>query len=171
MRGGKGHYLRLTLDVKYPSIILEAREAIREARGSHERPPVRKDHRCECVHIASYWRSWKCYLPQHGPGRKHSRKIGLTDWQWRIVERHPEPFLRGLIHTDGWRGVNKVHAKGKGYVYPRYQFSNRSDDIRNLFTDVCDLVGVEWRPWGRWHISVARKDSVAKLDTFIGLKR
>ena len=94
----------------------------------------------------------------------------MTDWQWRIVEEHPEPFLRGLIHTDGWRGLNKVTVKGRDYAYPRYQFSNRSDDIRRLFTDVCDLIGVEWRPWGRWHISVAKRKSVAILDSFIGPK-
>ena len=39
-----------------------------------------------------------------------------------------------------------------------------------MFCDVCDAVGVEWRPWGRWHISVARKESVARLDEFIGMK-
>jgi hypothetical protein len=32
------------------------------------------------------------------------------------------------------------------------------------------VLGIEWRPWGRWHISVARRDSVAKLDAFVGLK-
>lgn len=53
---------------------------------------------------------------------------------------------------------------------PRYQFSNRSDDIRRLFTDACDLLDIAWRRWGRWHISVARRDSVAKLDEFVGLK-
>ena len=56
------------------------------------------------------------------------------------------------------------------YEYPRYQFSSRSDDIRRIFTDACDLLDVEWRRWGRWHISVARSDSVAKLDKFVGLK-
>jgi hypothetical protein len=61
-------------------------------------------------------------------------------------------------------------VKGKGYAYPRYQFSNRSADIRRIFTDTCDLLGIAWRPWGRWHISVARRESVAKLDEFVGLK-
>ena len=59
---------------------------------------------------------------------------------------------------------------GRWYAYPRYQFSNRSDDIRTLFTDTCDLIGVQWRPWGRYHISVARRESVAQLDSFIGPK-
>jgi hypothetical protein len=37
------------------------------------------------------------------------------------------------IHSDGWRGNNRVVATRKRYSYPRYQFSNRSDDIRALF--------------------------------------
>jgi hypothetical protein len=63
-----------------------------------------------------------------------------------------------------------VHVKGKDYAYPRYQFSNRSDDIRRLFTDTCDKLGVEWRPWTRFHVSVAKRSSVALLDSFIGPK-
>jgi hypothetical protein len=93
-----------------------------------------------------------------------------VDWQQAIVEEAPQQFLRGLIQTDGWRGTNKVRAKGKDYSYPRYQFSNRSDDIRRLFTDACDLLGVEWRQWTRYHVSIARRASVALLDTFIGPK-
>jgi hypothetical protein len=61
-------------------------------------------------------------------------------------------------------------VKGRWYAYPRYQFSSRSDDIRRLFTDACDRIDVSWRPWGRWHISVARRASVARLDEFVGPK-
>jgi hypothetical protein len=64
-----------------------------------------------------------------------------------IVDAEPQAFLRGLIHTDGWRGLNRVRVKGKDYAYPRYQFSNRSDDIRKLFTGACEKLGVEWRQW------------------------
>ncbi|MBA3888784.1 MAG: helix-turn-helix domain-containing protein [Acidobacteria bacterium] len=34
----------------------------------------------------------------------------------------------------------------------------------------CDLMGIAWRPWGRWHISVARRDAVALLDEHVGPK-
>jgi hypothetical protein len=96
--------------------------------------------------------------------------IALVSWQLEVVEDQPFQFLRGLIHSDGWRGINRIHVKGRYYEYPRYQFSNKSADIRRLFTDVCDLVGVAWRPWGRYHISVARRDAVALLDEFVGPK-
>lgn len=162
--------LRIALDRAYPGIIQSCCDAIEEIRGGH-RPKPRPDHRgTACVRIELTWRQWPCLFPQHGPGRKHRRKIALTDWQNALLDAAPQAFLRGLIHTDGWRGVNRVHVKGKRYEYPRYQFSNRSDDIRKLFTDTCDKLGIEWRPWTRFHISIARRESVALLDTFIGPK-
>jgi hypothetical protein len=32
-------------------------------------------------------------------------------------------------------------------------------------------LGIEWRPNNRWSLSVARRDSVALLDGFVGPKR
>jgi hypothetical protein len=167
--GGKW-ILRIALDDAYPGIVADCCAAIAAIHGG-ERPRIRADKRGQhCVYVESAWRQWPCLFPQHGRGRKHLRKIELADWQQPIVDAEPEAFLRGLIHTDGWRGLNRVNVKGKDYAYPRYQFSNRSDDIRKLFTDACDRLGVAWRQWTRFHISVARRDSVALLDTFIGPK-
>lgn len=160
--------LRVALDEAYPWIVISVCDAIEDVRGRRPRAAGRtQDH---CVTVTSYWKPWACSFPQHGPGKKHNRGIRLSSWQLQLVEVAPGAFLRGLIHTDGWRGLNRVTAKGRRYEYPRYQFSNRSDDIRELFTDACDLLGVEWRPWGRFHISVARRDAVARLDAFIGPK-
>jgi hypothetical protein len=165
---GRSYSMRVALDSKYPKIVSEVCDAIALIRG--RRPWSARDRYKNFVRIVSYWKQWPCLFPQLGPGRKHSRPIVLTDWQWTTVRSEPAPFLRALIQTDGWRGLNRVHVKGRDYAYPRYQFSNRSDDIRSLFTRVCDLIGVDWRPWGRWHISVARRESVARLDEFIGPK-
>ncbi len=160
--------LRISSDAKYVGIIQECERAIEAVSGRI--PRLRRDPSKRLTNIVSYWKPWPCLLPQHGPGRKHARSIALALWQVDIVEAHPGRFLRGLIHSDGWRGLNRVTVKGRDYAYARYQFSNRSDDIRTLFTYACELVGVEWRPWGRWHISVARRESVARLDEFIGPK-
>lgn len=160
--------LRIALDISYPGIIKECCDAVELIRGGR-RPRSRPDSRGEaCVRVESTWRAWICLFPQHGPGHKHRRKIELATWQQHLVDEAPQAFLRGLIHTDGWRGLNRVHVKGKDYTYPRYQFSSRSDDIRKLFTDTCDKLGIEWRPWTRYHVSVAKRESVALLDTFIG---
>jgi Homeodomain-like domain-containing protein len=168
-RRGGGHVLRISSDLAYPAIIEECCAAIARVRG--RRPHVHEHAEKRMASILSYWHPWPCLLPQHGPGRKHSRRIALVDWQKEIVAAQTGAFLRGLIHSDGWRGLNRVRVKGRDYAYPRYQFSNRSDDIRRLFTDACDALGVRWRRWGRWHISVARRDSVALLDEFVGPKR
>jgi hypothetical protein len=168
-RIGSNLCLRIASDARYGGIIAECCDAIAAIRG--RAPNIRYHSDKRLVTIASYWRAWPCLFPQHGPGRKHLRTIALAVWQTRIVEAYPGPFLRGLIHSDGWRGVNTVHVKGRTYRYPRYQFSNRSDDIRQLFVYACELVGVAWRPWGRYHVSVARRDAVALLDEFVGPKR
>jgi hypothetical protein len=162
--------LRVALDAAYPGIVESCCDAMEAIRVGH-RPRPRPDY-CgtACIRVELTWKQWPCFFPQHGPGRKHRRKIELADWQQRLVDQAPEAFLRGLIHTDGWRGVNRVRVKGKDYEYPRYQFSNRSDDIRKLFTETCDKLGIEWRRWTRFHISIARHRSVALLDSFVGPK-
>jgi hypothetical protein len=66
---------------------------------------------------------------------------------------------------------NKIRHPKKIYSYPRYFFSNRSEDIQAIFCDACDRLGVQWRQDGSWNISVARSESVRILDRHIGPKR
>jgi hypothetical protein len=121
--------------------------------------------------VSSYSRQWPCLFPQHGPGPKHGRLIRLVDWQEEIAVAHPEQLLRGLVHSDGCRGLNTVTSKGKRYSYSRYTFCQRSEEIRSIFCRFCDQLGIEWRVMNAWNISVARRTEVAKLDAFIGPKR
>lgn len=96
--------LRITLDTKYPGIIVCAAVAMRAVREGHVWVQRRK--RQNCVDVSSYWKSWPCFFPQHGPGKKQDRDIELTDWQRVLVDRWPEHLLRGLIHSDGHRFIN-----------------------------------------------------------------
>ncbi len=48
-----------------------------------------------CTEVLSFSKHWPCLFPQHGPGRKHMRRIELADWQQVIVEGHPGDFARG----------------------------------------------------------------------------
>jgi hypothetical protein len=121
-----------------------------------------------CVNVSSYWKGWPCLFPQHGPGRKHERRIVLTRWQEELAKRWPDELLRGLIHSDGCRFMNT----GRGnWVCPRYSFVQTSDDIRAIFCNACDLLGVHWTKSGERTIYVSCKADVAKLDEFIGPKR
>ncbi|MFE2328378.1 helix-turn-helix domain-containing protein [Streptomyces sp. NPDC059385] len=127
-----------------------------------------------CHNIKVYSKHVECLFPQHGPGRKHDRRIVLEDWQQAIVDAHPWEFIRGLIHSDGCRITNWTVRNGKRYEYPRYFFTNKSDDIRKLCTDTLTKVGVEWTITARgsdpYNVSVARKASVALMDEHVGPK-
>jgi hypothetical protein len=167
-RLGGAWQLRIFLDRRYPGIIGEACAAILTLRPKN---PARLIQREGCVAVSACWKHWPCVFPQHGPGRKHERSIVLTDWQQQIVDDQPDGMLRGLIHSDGWRGTNRVTVGGRSYAYPRYNFDNRSADIRALFCSACDAVGVRWTVMSETTISVARRASVARLDEFVGPKR
>jgi len=128
---------------------------------------VNRVARQRCFEVYSYSKHWIYLFPQHGPGRKHERKVELNGWQQELVDLDPRPLLRGLLHSDGCRVLNWV----KGNPYPRYHFINVSPDIRAIFGRACDSLGVEWRPHNRFSLSVAQRDSVALLDAFVGPKR
>jgi len=92
------------------------------------------------------------------------------------VDDQPEPFLRGLIHSDGCRVINRFRTRLPSgrvaeYAYPRYFFSNLSADIRRLFCESCERLGVRWTQSNHRNISVSHRHSVAILDAFIGPKR
>jgi hypothetical protein len=135
------------------------------------RVAMRPDPVDNVLYVQSYSKQWPCLFPQHGPGRKHERRIALEPWQQRIVDAHPDQLVRGLIHSDGSRHLSRIKHPKRTYDYVRYEFSNRSEDIKRIFCDACDALGVQWRVMNRDSISVARRDSVARLDEFIGPKR
>jgi hypothetical protein len=88
------------------------------------------------------------------------------------VERYPGDFARGLFHSDGCRGVNRVRrrwgAVERWYEYPRYLFVNNSEDILRLCGQTLDWLGVAWRFSNPNTISVARKQAVARLASLSG---
>lgn len=161
--------LRVTLDTGYPEIIGSCVRAVEAVAPGRAGLLHRRD--CRATEVSNYWKHWICLFPQHGPGRKHTRPIVLTDWQLRIVSDHTEPFLRGLIHSDGTRIV-AMERKGR-YVRraPRYVFSNRSEDILELFRGACRLAGVHCTRSSAHQVSVYSKAAVARLDEFVGPKR
>ena len=163
------HRLNIYLDARYPNIIDECAAAMAAVRPG-QRPDRYEKPSAEMVIVRMYSRHWPCLFPQHGAGPKHTRRIALADWQRTVAEAHPEALLRGLIHSDGCRVTNRATMPKKTYFYPRYQFSNRSQDIHAIFRDACDRVGVEWRASGQYTTNVSRRRSVEELDRFIGPK-
>jgi hypothetical protein len=170
---GRTYTLRITLDARYPAIVEAAASAVREV-VPHRRVRVRARGGAQIVE--SGWKDWPLLLPQHGAGRKHTRAIVLAGWQQALVDKHPKEFLQGLIHSDGCRVVNRFSVdlpsgRRAEYAYPRYFFSNLSGDIRGLFCESCELLGIRWTRSNQRNISVSHRHSVALLDSFIGEKR
>jgi hypothetical protein len=149
---GDGHIARGPRDVyvlaiacsdDWPGLMAAARQAMAAVMPPSSVCGVRQTG---CTMIKSYSKHWACLFPQHGPGRKHQRKIELAHWQEVIVRRYPGEFARGLFHSGGWRGVNRVRRT------------------------LADQLGVAWRYSRRNSISVARRVAVARLDEFVGPK-
>lgn len=163
--------LAICTDAKYPRLIDEVMASMAACKPGGR---ARRRSKPGATMIELGWKHWPCLFPQHGPGRKHTRRIVLEPWQRQIVEQHPGPFLRGLFHSDGCRSTNKVvrrfAGRQKRYEYPRYFFTNASDDIRNLACWALELCGIAWRPSNPRTISVARRDAVAALDQVVGPK-
>ena len=57
------------------------------------------------------------------------------------------------------------------YPYVRYSFSNRSADIKHIFCEYLDVLGVHWTEANAANIQIARKESVEILERIIGPKR
>lgn len=163
--------LRISCDLRYPQIIDEIANCIVIARGTEKVGFFIAEG---CVEVYSDWKHWQCLFPQHGPGRKHERPIELATWQSKIVFAHPADLVRGLIHSDGNRHINRVTrtlpSGTRSYEYPRYMFTNASADILAILTDALDRLGVHWTQTTARVISVARQSDVAVLDAFVGAK-
>jgi hypothetical protein len=165
----RSYWLRITLDAVYPRIIDECRTALSTLMPLNKVSVTKRKYRA--VDVSCHSTLWPDLIPQHGPGPKHKRPITLEAWQRRLVEAEPHAFVRGLFQSDGSYFLNPVRSpKGKLYLYDRYLFTNHSDDIKELFRWSCGLIGVDTRPVGRWNVSVARRDSVARLNEFLGPK-
>jgi hypothetical protein len=106
---------------------------------------------------------------------KHHREIKLRDWQQVIADAYPLHIFQGLYHSDGSRFRNIVNGKD----YPRYQFSNNSDGIIQLFCRACDLLGLHWTEKRRHSptgdrasdIYISLREDVEFLDSVVGPKR
>ena len=67
------------------------------------------------------------------------------------------------IRTASDAASASTHTRGTS-------FKNLSTDILGIFTASCDRLGVRWTRASVKNISIARREDVAFLDTFIGPK-
>lgn len=161
---GRSACLVIVLDSAYPGIVAEVESA---AKAVLPETPVRRHLRPDgAIAVKVHHPALPFAFPQHGPGRKHLRPIALTHWQAELTAEYPRELLRGLIHSDGCRSINRFQTRLPSgrvahYEYPRYFFSNLSADIRRIFCDHCDLLGMRWTRSNPRNISVSHRASVA----------
>jgi hypothetical protein len=99
----------------------------------------------------------------------------LADWQLELTHAHPSPLIRGLLHSDGCRVINRFKTKLPSgriaeYAYVRYFFSNYSKHIRDIFTEHCELLGIRVTQSNHRNLTVSHRDSVAVLEEIVGPK-
>jgi len=126
----------------WPGLIQECGRAIRAVRPANKVPMVQ---RLGCTEVKSYSRHWPCLFPQHGPGKKHLRKIELAEWQQVIVERYPGEFARGLLHSDGCRTLNRSGTRSRA--------GSAGTSTRGICSSMsprtsCGCAARRWTSWG-----------------------
>jgi Homeodomain-like domain len=180
-KGPRTQRLRIHLDTKYPKMNREIGALLERCFpentvGKVAPGPSGWSERSDCLLVFSvYSNHLSCLFPQHGPGRKHERRIELERWQTELVALAPWGLIRGLIRSDGCAFINRTDVhRAKPYEYLSYDFSNKSKDIIDLFVDACDRVSVFTRvthgKTGRWSVRIDRRDSVALMVQHVGLK-
>jgi len=162
----RSYKLRIYLNRKQQDVIARVKQAISILLPDHRVSEVQQ-RVAHVTEVVSYSRAWPQIFPQHGPGRKHTRRIELTPWQKLLVREYPSEFLRGCLESDGCRHRRIVNGKD----YPAYSFTNHSDDILGLVMWACKLLRVGCRQNSRSNLSIARRPDVAKLDRLFGWKR
>jgi hypothetical protein len=172
-RGSSSTFM-LSIDAAHERVIEDAATAI--GRVIPEVAVRRHRRRARCVVVQASHPVWPVAFPQHGPGKKHLRAIRLEPWQREVTHAHPRELIRGLIHSDGCRSVNRFRTQLPSgriaeYAYARYFFSNLSEDIKQVFCDHCDLLGIRHSRANPRYVSVHDRASVELLDAFVGPKR
>ncbi len=170
----KGISLNIVNDRRYPGVsneILGAMAKTFPGRSPRVHPSSTGESDILCISHPAIVRAF----PQHGVGRKHLRPIVLTDWQREFTHAHPASLLRGLIHSDGCRVINRFQTKLPSgrvakYCYVRYFFSNLSADIRRIFWEHCELLGIRVTQSNHRNLTVSHRKSVAILEEIVGPK-
>jgi hypothetical protein len=98
IRYPRTYRLEINLDPQYPSLIEECARAMRTVHSNHRANLRRKGAE---IAVNSYGVRWLRLLPQHGPGKKHTRPIILAPWQQALVERYKWEFFKGCLDSEG----------------------------------------------------------------------
>ena len=119
--GPRAERLRIFLDAAHPNVAAET-EALLKRCFPANRVGRGSRHNGHMVVLWVYSGHLSCLFPQHGPGKKHQRRILLEPWQDELVAAAPWRFLGGCIRTDGCAFINRTGP----HEYLSYDFCNLS---------------------------------------------
>jgi hypothetical protein len=135
--------LSIFCDDAWPGLFQECARVMRAVRPDNK---VLRVQRQGCTELKSYSRHWPCLFPQHGPGKKHLRKIELAAWQQVIVERHPGESLPGGFSirtgTEGLTGSGGAGGTASAGTSTRATCSSMSPGTS------CGSAVKRWTGWG-----------------------
>lgn len=154
-------------DNRYPDVIQDQTLALSKLFPSNTVSHLQQ-HRSRCLEIKIHNKSLPHFFPQHGTGKKHNRDVSLRDWQWDIVWKEPECFIKGLIDSDGSHCIHQQIINGVNYSRMKYQFTNKSLDIVDMYLKVMARLNISAKPTqrntGTFNVFTNRSTDVEKLD-------
>lgn len=173
----RSHVLTYSLDCKYMDLIEFTKNNIQQLFG---KTPSLCDKRNYVFASNSFdvkitSKVIRPFFPQgEEHGVKHLRKIEMENWQKEIL--NPLECLRGLIYSDG------TFINANSYKTFRYEFSNCSSDIIEIFKLCCDKLNLRYNchqkktmhgmaTVPKYAISIAYQDDVRWLMKRIGTKK
>lgn len=162
--------MRMFNDSKYPKNTKEWAEKLKILFPENS-VNIHKRKESNCNVVLLYSRKLLDLFPQYGEGVKHKRKLEFANWQMDIVREFPSDFIRGCIQSDGCVYKQKI---GK-YIYKKYNFTNMSEDIIDLFLEALRLIGIQKEKWQnkkskKFVIQNFSKDDVEALSQIIDKK-
>lgn len=159
--------LRLTNDIKY---IKNTQEWIDNISVLLPENSINKHRhsKCNANLITVYSRKLVDLFPQHGPGKKHQRKLELAEWQRTIINKYPSEFLRACFQSDGC-----IYTLKNGGRY--YSFSNMSEDIMDWFLSALSSIGINKQKTRSvkskiFIVQISKKSDVEILQSIIAYK-
>ncbi len=155
-------------DNRYPDIIQDQNIALQKIFPNNKITNYQQLY-SRCLEVNVHNKFLSKLFPQHGPGKKHDRDVSLQDWQWDIVWKEPECFIKGLIDSDGsYYLQTQRNANGMVHAGMRYQFTNKSLDIIDMYLIVMDKLNISVHPTtrknGTINVLTQKTSEVEKLD-------
>lgn len=161
--------IRMINDFKYPKNTSEWADNL-QILFPENKINIRK-LKMNAVEVKTYSKKLPTLFPQIGKGAKHKRKLTFTNWQMDIIKQYPKDFIRACIQSDG----SIYNATTKGRIYKRYNFTNASEDIIDLFLYSLKEIGIEVRKYkhpteNKYLIQNFKKEYIQILESVIDKK-